>query len=182
MIDHAAQNSTFWRLTYWLRASVAPSFSATMFNLCSLVIAVGVVGYAFLLVQLGPVISVEVLDIKPSDHIIDREKSESLSILRKVTMRRAATLQVNRQWIDEGGGVAPTLDDFITLTAGEQIRSRINIIPPTALNPGHYRYRVTLRWCNMINSCVNTQLEDIEITIRGYAPVHMGGGFQDHRF
>ena len=166
----------------WLRTTFVPTIGVALVNVSALVICAGALTGLWMLVQPSPIERVETLLVEPANHVVDRSKGQSLTVVRRITMRREATLQVMRVWVDEAGGVTPTLDDYLHLEAGAHQRSRVRISPPFSLGQGRHRYRVALRACNALSRCHTYQLEDIEVLVLGEPPLNTDDRWQDHRF
>lgn len=169
------------RSLYWLRLTLMPSVGVAAVNISALIICIGAVTALWALLEPTPIRRVQLVRVEPANHVVDRSKYEALSVYRRVLMSRSATIQVVRTWVDDGNGITSTVDDWVFLERGDLVRDPVRVTPPSSLNPGRHRYRVTLRWCNAVK-CLNTPVEDIEVWVLGSTPVNPDRRFQEHRF
>jgi hypothetical protein len=151
-------------------SSVFPSVGGALVTIAAIIIILAAMYAAYLAWRPSPLQSVEVIRVEPANRIIDRSRDDHLVVYRRVCATENMSAVLERTWIDETGGVQPTLVDRVWINKGCHERPPVHVYPPTNLSEGLHRYRVKLRWCNPF--CHEYYVDDIEVSIVGRRPVN----------
>lgn len=149
-----------------VRHGLIPSFSVAIVNLSALMILGAGVWFFWELMEPMPVRDVRTVKVEPEDHVVDRSKYQALVVHRWADMRGDAELRVIRSWVDSTQTVLPVQDDWVFLEAGAGPRPPVLVYPPAAVQPGYYRYRLVLEWCNTLR-CARYHVPDVEVLVKG---------------
>ena len=143
-----------------------------------LIFAALVLGWLWL--EPSPIRSIEVVEVGPEDRVIDRAQDGHLAVVRRVCATRDTEVRLTRSWVDGGGGVLPTLDDWATVKEGCHVRPPVIIYPPPMLSPGMARYVVVVHWCNRLR-CEEYHIPGIDVLLVNQS-IRPPPAPQPHRF